>query len=78
MHYYHFSDYLEYASRVAVAQKQAALCAFVSGSFSPHQKFLRVYLFQIDDLICESESLVREGLAVIVKKEMIEAYKEIW
>ena len=33
---------------------------------------------QADDLLCEAESVVREGLAAAVQREMVEAYDDLW
>lgn len=33
---------------------------------------------KIDDLLCQSETIVREGLAAIIKREMVEAYDNLW
>lgn len=31
-----------------------------------------------DDLLCEAESVVREGLAAAIQREMVEAYDDLW
>ena len=66
---------------MAAAQKQAGIAAFVSYilMYTLYLDVIGIYVCaKIDDLLCQSETIVREGLAAIIKREMVEAYDNLW
>ena len=56
---------------------------FISWPHSPSGKLnLKQFFFcglnQADDMICELQCVMREGLAVVVETEMRAAYEDLW